>query len=96
MSRFEVDSDAVSAASGKVQGSIGTLSSEVDLMMRHLDELQSTWRGGAANSFAVVVAEWRATQERVKESLQSIQGALALAGRQYAEVEDSTTRMFAG
>lgn len=96
MSRFEVDSDAVLTASSQVQSSVATLTSEVDLMMRNLDTLQATWRGQAAAGFAGVAAEWRATQERVKESLQSIQTALALAGRQYADVELATARMFAG
>ena len=65
-------------------------------LRRHLDQLPAGWRGQAATSFATLSAEWRATHERVKEQLQSIQLALAAAGRQYGAVESSTVRMFAG
>jgi hypothetical protein len=41
-----------------------------------------------------VIADWRATQERVRSSLEEIQRALAVAGRQYAEVESTTAAMF--
>lgn len=96
MSRFEVDSDAMAAAAAAVQGSIASVQAETDGLMRHLEALQSTWRGQAATTFAGLATEWRATQQRVHESLQSIQGALTHAGRQYADVEESAVRMFAG
>jgi early secretory antigenic target protein ESAT-6 len=43
-----------------------------------------------------VVTEWRSTQERVRVALEEIQAALAVAGRQYEEVEASAGRMFSG
>jgi WXG100 family type VII secretion target len=96
MSRFEVDSAAVAQASSAVQASAASLGAEVDRMMRHLLDLQSSWKGQAAGSFNDVVAQWRGTQERVRTNLEEIQRALAAAGRQYEEVEMATTRMFAG
>jgi len=96
MSRFEVDSAAVAQASAAVQASATTLGAEVDRMMRHLLELQGSWKGQAAMSFNDVVAQWRGTQERVRVNLEEIQRALAAAGRQYEEVEQATARMFAG
>jgi WXG100 family type VII secretion target len=95
VSRFEVDSVQVAQASAAVQVSAGQIGQEVDQMMRHLLALQSSWKGTAASSFQQVVDEWRATQERVRVALEEIQRALATAGRQYAEVEDAATRMFA-
>ena len=80
MSRYEVDSAQVMQASSAVQGSAQQISDEVDVMMRHLIDLQSSWRGQAATSFQSVVADWRATQERVRTSLEEIQRALAVAG----------------
>lgn len=94
MSRYEVDSEQVARASGAVQTSAGRLSSEVDGMMRHLLELQSSWKGQAATSFQHVVTDWRATQERVRASLEEIQRALTVAGQQYAQAEEAATRMF--
>jgi early secretory antigenic target protein ESAT-6 len=95
MSRFEVDSAQVAGASAAIAGSASQIGTEVDRMMRHLLDLQGSWRGQASTSFQGVVEEWRATQERVRAALEEIQRALAAAGQQYAEVEQSTARMFA-
>ena len=94
MSRFEVDSARVGEASAAVRTSVGTISTEVDQMMRNLLDLQTSWRGQAATQFQGVVADWRATQERVRQSLEDISAALAAAGQQYAEVEQANARMF--
>ena len=95
MTRFEVDSARVSQASGAVLASAGAISAEVERMMRHLLDLQSSWRGQAASGFQGVVADWRGTQERVRLALEDIQRALAAAGQQYADVEAANARMFA-
>jgi early secretory antigenic target protein ESAT-6 len=92
--RYEVDSAQVIQAGSAVQMSAQQIREEVDRMMRHLLELQSSWRGQAATSFQSVISDWQATQERVRASLEDIQQALALAGRQYAEVESATAAMF--
>ncbi len=92
--RYEVDSAAVTAASGAIDASAQQIRAEVDRMMRHLIDLQGTWQGQAATSFQGVVADWRGTQERVRAGLEEIQRALAAAGRQYAEVETATAAMF--
>jgi early secretory antigenic target protein ESAT-6 len=94
MSRFEVDSGQVARASAAVQASAEQLGTEVDRMMRHLLELQGSWKGQASAAFQHVVADWRGTQERVRTALEEIQQALAQAGRQYEEVEGATARMF--
>jgi 6 kDa early secretory antigenic target len=94
MSRYEVDSNQVAQASAAVQASAGRISGEVDGMMRHLLDLQSSWRGQAATSFQQVIMDWRATAERVRGSLEEIHVALAAAGRHYQDAEDSATRMF--
>ena len=94
MSRFEVDSAQVASASAAVQGSAQQLGGEVDRMMRHLLELQASWKGPAAAQFQTVVADWRGTQERVRLALEDIQRALAAAGQQYADVEAANARMF--
>ena len=92
--RYEVDSAQVLQAGTAVQASSEQIREEVDRMMRHLLDLQGSWRGQAAMSFQGVVSDWQATQERVRASLDEIQRALAVAGRQYAEVESATAAMF--
>ena len=64
--------------------------------MRHLEDLQGVWQGQAATGFAALTAQWRATQYQVRDTLDSIQVALGQAGRQYAETEAATARMFQG
>jgi len=95
MSRYEVDSAQVAQAAGAVQTSAQQITTQVDTMMRHLVELQGSWRGQASSSFQHVITDWRATQERVKTSLEEIQRALTLASQQYAQAEDAAARMFA-
>ena len=94
MSRFEVDSAQVGTASTAVRGSVGTISAEVDRMMRNLLDLQGSWKGQAASQFQVVVEDWRGTQERVKASLEQISTALAAAATTYADAEQANARMF--
>jgi len=94
MSRYEVDSAQLSGAGAAVQASATRIRAEVDGMLRQLVDLQASWRGPAATAFQQVVADWRATQERVHQGLDEIRQALAVAGRQYAEAEDGAARMF--
>jgi WXG100 family type VII secretion target len=94
MSRFEVDSARVAQASAAVSASVGSINAEVDRMMRNLLDLQNSWRGQAATQFGHVVTDWRATQERVRQSLEEISVAPVASGQQYAEVEQANLRMF--
>lgn len=94
MSRFQVDSAQVAAAGAAVQSSAASITAEVDRMMRLLLDLQGSWQGQAASSFQGVVGDWRATQERVRASLEEISAALASAGASYAEVEQGAARLF--
>lgn len=96
MSRFEVDSVRVEQASSAVTSSIASIGAEVDRMMRNLLDLQNSWRGQASTSFQGVVADWRGTQDRVRQSLQDIGTALGAAGQQYSEVEQRAAQMFRG
>ncbi len=94
MTQFQVDSAEVARASAAVHASATQIGSEVDRMMRHLLDLQGTWKGQASSSFQHVVGDWRATQERVRVVLEEIRQALTVAGRQYQDAEDAALRMF--
>lgn len=95
MSRFVVDADAIQGAHIAVRGTASRVQSEVASMHAQLQALQDTWSGQASVAFQGVLADWRATQVRVEESLAAITEALAVAGRQYDEVESGNTRLFA-
>lgn len=95
MSRYIVDADAIHGAHIAVRGTASRVQSEVASMHAQLQALQDSWSGQASVAFQGVLHDWRATQLRVEESLAGITEALALAGRQYDEVEAGNTRLFA-
>ena len=95
MTRYQVDSEAVIAATSAVRSTIGRLQAEVASLNGQLTSLQGSWSGQAATAFQSVVTDWRGTQQRVEESLGSINTALAQAGQQYAEIEAANARLFA-
>ncbi|AEG45312.1 WXG100 family type VII secretion target [Isoptericola variabilis] len=92
--RYEVDSERVAQASAAVSGSVGAIRSEVAAMMRHLQDLQSSWHGSAATSFAGVMSQWQATQTQVEAALDAVTAALASAARTYADAEAQASRLF--
>ena len=96
MTRYQVDSEAVAAATAVVQAAIGRIQGEVSGLHGSLVNLQGSWTGSAAAAFQGVVADWTATQRRVEESLANINTALAHAGQTYAEIEFQNARLFAG
>lgn len=94
MPMIEADSERIVAASNEVTRSTDAVATEVSGMLRNLYALQDTWRGSAASNFQSVIDEWRGVQERVAESLSGIRDALAVAGKQYDEVEAANTKLF--
>lgn len=95
MTRFEVDSSQVEAAAARARQSAAAIHGEVAGMMTQLLDLQSTWSGAAAQSFAAVAQEWRGTQQIVEQSLTQITEALDLAAQTYTEAESHAHRLFA-
>ncbi|MBT2498122.1 WXG100 family type VII secretion target [Agromyces sp. ISL-38] len=94
MTSYHVDSDQVSAANQTVQGTIGRIQSEVSSLLGQLTGLQSSWSGQASAAFQAAVADWRATQVQVEQSLAGLNRALGTAAVQYAEAEQSNARLF--
>lgn len=95
MSKYVVDADAIHGAHIAVRSTASRVQSEVSAMHSQLQALQDSWTGQASIAFQGVLQDWRATQMRVEESLAAINEGLAAAGRQYDEVEQGNTRMFA-
>ena len=94
MTTFQVDSDAVAAATAAVRAAVGRIQGEVGAMHSQLVDLQSSWTGQASVAFQSIVSDWRTTQHRVEESLAGISAALAQAGRHYEEIEQQNARLF--
>jgi 6 kDa early secretory antigenic target len=94
MTTYQVDSDAVLGATSSIHASMERLSSESGALLTQLVNLQGSWTGAASTAFQGVVAEWRATQQRVEESLGTIGRALGTAGQHYAEAETANAGLF--
>ena len=94
MSRYQVDSEAVIAATAATRGSIGRLQAEAAGLHGNLAGLQGTWSGTAATAFQGLLGEWTAAYQRVEQTLTAMNEALAHAGQGYADVEQQAARMF--
>lgn len=94
MTRYQVDSEAVFSAVGAVRSSMDRIQAEVGGLHGQLVNLQQSWTGQAASAFQGVVTDWRATQQRVEESLASINLALGQAAQQYDDIEQQNARLF--
>ena len=95
MTSYHVDSDAVMTATTNIRSTIGRLQGEVSGLMGQLSGLDGSWTGQAATAFHGAVADWRGTQQRIEENLAALNQALAMAGQQYAEIEQANLRLFA-
>lgn len=67
---------------------------EVSGLHGQLVALQGSWTGQASAGFQGVVTDWKATQQRVEESLVAIGASLDQAARQYADVETANAQLF--
>ena len=94
MTRYQVDSEAVVAATATIRGTMDRIQGETSALLSQLLGLEGSWTGAAATGFQGVVTEWKATQARVDEALASIAGALGRAGQQYADVELANAQLF--
>lgn len=94
MTRYQVDSEAVVAATGSVRAAVGRIQAEVSGLHSQLVNLQSSWTGPAATAFQGVVSDWTVVQRKVEENLTAINAALANASRVYEEVEQQNARLF--
>lgn len=94
MSIFATNTNDMAAKSMAVQSTIERVRAEVNAMTASLQDLQGTWQGAAATNFQSVVTDWRNTQIRVEESLNSIGTALNRASVQYEEAEAANANLF--
>ena len=95
MTRYQVDSDEVLGASTAVRATISRIQSESASLQSQLVNLQNSWSGQASVAFQGLALDWKATQNRVDETLGAVSQALTMAGQQYAEIEAANARLFA-
>ena len=95
MPQYQVDSEQIQSSSAAVNASIQSIRQAVQGMYGNLKNLQSVWRDGAATQFTAVAEQWRAAQQQMEQSLESIQRALMQASTLYSETEMQASRLFA-
>ncbi|ACV09692.1 protein of unknown function DUF909 [Jonesia denitrificans DSM 20603] len=94
MSSFAVDTAAVTHAASNVSRSISSIRADVHTLMRHLQELQNSWRGEASAEFQAASAQWHSTQAQVEVSLESLGHALGRTADVYLEAEHNIRSAF--
>jgi WXG100 family type VII secretion target len=94
MTRYTVDSEAVTAAAGAITATVGRIQGDAASLHAQLDALQGAWTGAAATAFQTVVQRWRAAQADLEQALSAIDHALRTAGAQYVEIELANARLF--
>lgn len=94
MTRYTVDSEAVTSAAGAIGATVGRIQGEAASLHAQLDALQGAWTGTAATAFQGVVQRWRSAQVDLEQALAAIDHALRMAGTQYAEIELANARLF--
>ncbi len=94
MPQYQVDSERIQASSAAVCTSITAIRQSVVQMYGNLNALQDAWRGGAATQFNAIVAQWRAAQHQMEQSLEYIQKELTQASSVYADAEAQAARLF--
>ena len=95
MPHYQVDSERIQSSSAADSASIAAIRQAVNGMYTNLNGLLDAWRGGAATQFTSVSAQWRAAQQQMEASLESIQQALTQASTVYADAEAQASRLFA-
>ena len=90
MPQYQVDSERIQSSSAAVATSISQIRQAVGGMYTNLNALQDAWRGSAATQFTAVAEQWRAAQQQMEASLESIQRSLTQASTVYADAEISS------
>lgn len=96
MAMYTIDSAEVAAASARVSAISAEIRSRVGALMADLLALEGSWTGAAQAGFRACAEEWRATQARVEESLDSIGARMGEAARVYEDAEARSAALFAG
>jgi 6 kDa early secretory antigenic target len=94
MTRYQVDADAVLAATHTARTTISRINSDVAMLSQSLQALQASWTGMASHAFQEVYSSWRVTQAQVETHLEQIAVALTTAATHYEEMEHANLALF--
>jgi early secretory antigenic target protein ESAT-6 len=94
MTRYQVDTDAVQAATHTARHTIDRLHQDVATLTTTLHTLSGVWTGMAASAFTDVYQAWRTTHAHVEAQLAEITTALTQAGQHYQDMEVTNAALF--
>ena len=95
MPQYQVDSERTQSSSAAVATSISQIRQAVGGMYNNLNALQDAWRGSAATQFTAVAEQWRAAQQQMEASLESIQRSQKKNKKENDDDENQASCLFA-
>ena len=94
MTRYQVDTDAVLAATHTARHTMERLHHDVATLTATLQTLSGVWTGVASAAFTDVYQAWRTTHAHVETQLADITTALTQAGSHYQDMEAANAALF--
>ena len=92
--RYQVDSDAVLAATSAARSTISRVQTDIHSLTSQLHGLQGSWSGQASTAFQQVLAEWKCTHAHVEAQLVALTDTLAQVAHHYSDLEAQNARLF--
>ena len=92
--RYQVDSDAVLAATSTARNTIARVQADIQSLTSQLHGLQGSWSGQASAAFQQVLSEWKSTHAQVEAQLMTLTDTLTQVAHHYSDLEAQNARMF--
>lgn len=93
MAQFQVDSEQIQSSSAAVNASIQAIRRRCRACTP-ISTICERLEGRSGHTVHAVAGQWRAAQQQMEQSLESIQHALTQASALYAETEMQASRLF--
>ena len=96
MTAFRVTPAELLALSQQVQGTAGSIESELGTLRSRVLPIGGSWTGQAQDRFQALYDEWSRSAQGLQEALAGISQLLGQAGHSYDEAERRIAGSFAG
>lgn len=94
MTNIRVTPEQLNTLSGRVNGSAGSLDSEMRALSAALAPLGSDWAGVAQARYTELWNQWQTSAQQLNQALQGIGQLLGQAGSSYAQAEQAIAASF--
>ena len=96
MTAFRVTPAELMSLSQQVQGTAGSIESELAGLRGRVVPISGTWTGQAQDRFQALYDEWNRSAQGLQQALAGISQLLSQAGQSYDEAERRIAGSFAG